>query len=569
MDTLPMDKKNAISDMGFRGLLQLGCKELRYELITWIVANYDISYHRLCMETKVVVPVTPKDVREMLGISDNGVDILIYNRRGTPNRTYDIKILEANLRDLPVGEEFMKSFLIFACATILAPNSKQEVEVRSPLSTTWTDEQVKRLLAAEIHTYGNYSHVQVIQGSKPSAHNDGCPYEADSATLRTRSNGGQSGCAFTPPEEAVNVERKKDKGSTGVHPCSEEMMGKGTGAANTHFGQQRVTSTAVDDGPCIDHNTCPPSQKSAELQSLKGVQMGVQEDYASKQPSPTPRRRFKHTAKRLVKPAAICKSPFVSQYVQLFPKISQQERLVADYALSEDGDPSEILCDMHGTYITRDELSSLIRGRWVNSAQPLACARGQYSSFKGRNLIFVAFKKRYDCGMFAIKCMEHWNGVTLARSIAELKQLNYQFLHSALSPATLAPRNKKTSHPSSEETSSELVWLVNEKYNQSEKDIMHLYRLRLVVTLVTNTENNARDKVLLFFATFNDTDKNYVTRKASYHQMFVKKEELSLQAVKQCKVCISKRAMQYEKLLPRLKKLLSILPTFGQANYAI
>ncbi|RVW20025.1 hypothetical protein CK203_113603 [Vitis vinifera] len=63
MDTLPMDKKNAIGDMGFGGLLQLGCKELRYELITWIVANYDIGYHRLCMETKVVVPVMPKDVR--------------------------------------------------------------------------------------------------------------------------------------------------------------------------------------------------------------------------------------------------------------------------------------------------------------------------------------------------------------------------------------------------------------------------------------------------------------------------------------------------------------------------
>ncbi|XP_019080463.1 uncharacterized protein LOC109123875 [Vitis vinifera] len=126
MDTLPMDKKNAISDMGFGGLLQLGCKELHYELITWIVANYDIGYHRLCMETKVVVPVMPKNVREVLGIPNNGVDILIYNRRGTPNRTYDIKILEANLRDLPVGEEFMKSFLIFACATILAPNSKQE-----------------------------------------------------------------------------------------------------------------------------------------------------------------------------------------------------------------------------------------------------------------------------------------------------------------------------------------------------------------------------------------------------------------------------------------------------------
>ena len=119
-----MDKKNVIIDMGFGELLQLGCKELRYELIMWIVPNYDIGYHRLCMQTKVVVPVMPKDVREVLGIPDNGVDILIYNRRDTPNCTYDIKILEDNLCDLLVGKEFMKSFLIFACATILTPNSK-------------------------------------------------------------------------------------------------------------------------------------------------------------------------------------------------------------------------------------------------------------------------------------------------------------------------------------------------------------------------------------------------------------------------------------------------------------
>ena len=74
----------------------------------------------------------------------------------------------------------------------------------------------------------------------------------DIATLRARSNGRQSGCALTLPEEAVNVERKKDERSTGVHPCSDEMMGKGTGAANTHFGQQRFTGAAVDDGLCID-----------------------------------------------------------------------------------------------------------------------------------------------------------------------------------------------------------------------------------------------------------------------------------------------------------------------------
>ena len=161
----------------------------------------------------------------------------------------------------------------------------------------------------------------------------------DIATLRARSSRGQSGCALTPLEETVNVEKKKDEESTGVHPCSDEMMRKGTGVASTRSGQQRVTGAAVDDGPCIDHDIFPPSQKSVELQSLKWVQMGVQEGCGSKQPSPTPRRRFKHTAKMLVEPAAICKSPFVSQCVQLFPKISQQERLVADYALSEDGEP--------------------------------------------------------------------------------------------------------------------------------------------------------------------------------------------------------------------------------------
>ena len=64
--------------------------------------------------------------------------------------------------------------------------------------------------------------------------------------------------------------------------------------------------------------------------------MDVQEDCGSKQFTPTPRQRFKHTMKRLVKPAVISKSPFVSQCVRPFPKISHQERLVIDYALAKD-----------------------------------------------------------------------------------------------------------------------------------------------------------------------------------------------------------------------------------------
>ena len=123
-------------DMGFRGLLQLGCKELWYELITWIISNYDIGYRHLCMQSNVAIPITPQDVREVLGIPDNGMGILVYNRRDTPNHTYNIHILEDNMCNLPVGEEFKKYFLIFAYATILAPNSKQEA-MHDLWDTTW------------------------------------------------------------------------------------------------------------------------------------------------------------------------------------------------------------------------------------------------------------------------------------------------------------------------------------------------------------------------------------------------------------------------------------------------
>ena len=124
-----------------------------------------------------------------------------------------------------------------------------------------------------------------------------------------------------------------------TYPFSDQIMGKATGSATTHSGQQRATNAAVDDGLFTEQEPCPPSTKGAEFHSPKGVQMGVEEGYGSKPVTSIPRRRFKHIAKRLVKPTAICKSPFVSQCVSQFPKISHEERVVADYALSEAGDP--------------------------------------------------------------------------------------------------------------------------------------------------------------------------------------------------------------------------------------
>ncbi|KAJ9672877.1 hypothetical protein PVL29_026222 [Vitis rotundifolia] len=94
--------------MGFGGLLDLACWELRYELSAWIIFNYDFAYHQLNMAIGIVVPVTKEDVSKIMGILSNGEEIV------------------QNLENLAIRDDFKKTFLIFACATLLAPNSKLE-----------------------------------------------------------------------------------------------------------------------------------------------------------------------------------------------------------------------------------------------------------------------------------------------------------------------------------------------------------------------------------------------------------------------------------------------------------
>ncbi|RVW94280.1 hypothetical protein CK203_034836 [Vitis vinifera] len=263
--TLPVEKKNVFMDMGFRGLLQLGCKELWYELITWIISNYDIGYRHLCMQSNVAIPITPQDVREVLGIPDNGMGILVYNRRDTPNHTYNIHILEDNMCNLPVGEEFKKYFLIFAYATILAPNSKQEA-MHDLWDTTWDKD--------------------VIQPKELVVHNDAPPYEATSSHSDDPNEWKTKWVCSPSPDATINVERNKEEANINVHPCSDQVMRKGTGVGKTHYEQQRSTIAALDDDPFIGQESCPLSKKGAEFDSPKGVKIGVQEGSGSNMLSP-------------------------------------------------------------------------------------------------------------------------------------------------------------------------------------------------------------------------------------------------------------------------------------------
>ncbi|WJZ84496.1 hypothetical protein VitviT2T_004098 [Vitis vinifera] len=367
---LPDDKRDAITEMGFGGLLHLACRELRYELCSWIISNYDTAYHQLNMATGVVVPVIAQDVGNIMGIPCNGEEIVVHTRRDTSNRTYTISLLEQNLENLAIGDDFRKTFLIFACATLLAPNSKLEgirdlwdtiwdddvgvqenwskfvlhyiedgireyqknqptyirgcfiflqlfymtkfylpsvtIDVTMALLAAWSDDLIKRRLSAEIATFGGYGHVHTQQLPESAAHS------------HAQAAGGQSSTS-DDATDVVNVFIDSQAHICIVVLHVEDVQNVGTIATHSHLD------------------------------------------------IPTSSHKYKRTGRRIVKRLAICKSPFVAQCLKLFPKISHKDRLVADFALDEDADPSEVVCDMHGLFITRVELASLNGGRWVNN----------------------------------------------------------------------------------------------------------------------------------------------------------------------------------------------------------
>ena len=78
------------------------------------------------MGTNNTVFVNEEHVSEVMGIPSTGVDVVILKKTTLSNRTCTLRVLEQNLENLPVCDEFLKTFLIFSCATLLAPNSKLE-----------------------------------------------------------------------------------------------------------------------------------------------------------------------------------------------------------------------------------------------------------------------------------------------------------------------------------------------------------------------------------------------------------------------------------------------------------
>eukprot|EP00261_Vitis_vinifera_P027476 XP_010661287.1 PREDICTED: fibrous sheath CABYR-binding protein-like [Vitis vinifera] len=76
----------------------------------------------------------------------------------------------------------------------------------------------------------------------------GRPIE-DFATLRSRYNGGQTGCAIPPPQPSVNVEAQNDEVGTNIDLPTDQFMEHSTSSSRPQSSMEKEITTAVDASP--------------------------------------------------------------------------------------------------------------------------------------------------------------------------------------------------------------------------------------------------------------------------------------------------------------------------------
>lgn len=125
------NKKDAIREIGFGGLLEIQCHSMPSCLLTWLIQHFNPTQCHIQLGGGQILQVTARDVEITLGIPGSGpipkededaseeeVDII-------PRRYKWIDLLEELIR-MESGEEFKKKFVIFVCGCLLAPSKRAE-----------------------------------------------------------------------------------------------------------------------------------------------------------------------------------------------------------------------------------------------------------------------------------------------------------------------------------------------------------------------------------------------------------------------------------------------------------
>ncbi|GAV75817.1 HMG_box domain-containing protein/Sina domain-containing protein/PMD domain-containing protein [Cephalotus follicularis] len=133
---LTPDQKAAVKSMGFGSLLDLRCRTLRRSLCLWLLERFNTARRSLeiCGED---IPLSCIDVEFVMGLSASGKDVvnsgpdeLIADLRQSYNATnhgISVRLLEELLAAPEAGEDFKRSFVLYALGTLLSPTARLDV----------------------------------------------------------------------------------------------------------------------------------------------------------------------------------------------------------------------------------------------------------------------------------------------------------------------------------------------------------------------------------------------------------------------------------------------------------
>ena len=119
-------KKDVIKELGFRGLLQIGCNKVNLDLCFWLMRNTNSAYSQLELSEEKNVHLTSHDVGIVMGILHNGRKFIVEEETIKASLVMCLKDIEALMVDIDDIDEFKRLFFIFLCATSLALTSRLE-----------------------------------------------------------------------------------------------------------------------------------------------------------------------------------------------------------------------------------------------------------------------------------------------------------------------------------------------------------------------------------------------------------------------------------------------------------
>ncbi|KAA8530634.1 hypothetical protein F0562_005432 [Nyssa sinensis] len=136
LQRLTPNQKASVKSMGFGSLLGLRCRTLRRSLCLWLLERFNTVRRSLeiCGER---IPLSPRDVELVMGFSASGKDVVnsgpddqileLRQSYNATNRGISVRLLEERLADPEAGEDFKRSFVLYALGTLLCPTARLDV----------------------------------------------------------------------------------------------------------------------------------------------------------------------------------------------------------------------------------------------------------------------------------------------------------------------------------------------------------------------------------------------------------------------------------------------------------